>query len=318
MPVEVFIHGALCVAYSGQCLTSESHRRPQRQPRPVCPGLPASVRPDRRRRAKDLGDKAYLLSPQDLAAYDLVCRPGEPRRVQLQDRRPAQEPALRRRDDANLPRRDRRGRRPPAFCPRRASRNWTWRRAFPAASPTGSSTASITRITRPCPLPQEPRRADRPRRRQDAARRAGRDDRRLPLPRGPRGFAAGGELHPATASSSTKATPSRTNRAGGFPKLWCRLSSLPRFGRGDRDAHRHASISPTRSGRNGKRVEIIFDRGSVNLAAVAVGATVWKTDDPAVRRRLESSYSRDQVARRVPLSAAVIAARRRPAVRRGA
>src|SRR4029077_13836447 len=24
MPVEVFVHGALCVAYSGQCLTSES------------------------------------------------------------------------------------------------------------------------------------------------------------------------------------------------------------------------------------------------------------------------------------------------------
>jgi len=24
MPVEVFVHGALCVAYSGQCLTSEA------------------------------------------------------------------------------------------------------------------------------------------------------------------------------------------------------------------------------------------------------------------------------------------------------
>src|SRR5688500_20165994 len=24
MPLEVFVHGALCVAYSGQCLTSES------------------------------------------------------------------------------------------------------------------------------------------------------------------------------------------------------------------------------------------------------------------------------------------------------
>lgn len=24
MPLETFVHGALCVAYSGQCLTSES------------------------------------------------------------------------------------------------------------------------------------------------------------------------------------------------------------------------------------------------------------------------------------------------------
>ncbi len=24
MPLEVFVHGALCVAYSGQCMTSES------------------------------------------------------------------------------------------------------------------------------------------------------------------------------------------------------------------------------------------------------------------------------------------------------
>jgi putative protease len=24
VPLEVFVHGALCVAYSGQCLTSES------------------------------------------------------------------------------------------------------------------------------------------------------------------------------------------------------------------------------------------------------------------------------------------------------
>ena len=24
MPLEIFVHGALCVAYSGQCLTSEA------------------------------------------------------------------------------------------------------------------------------------------------------------------------------------------------------------------------------------------------------------------------------------------------------
>jgi U32 family peptidase len=45
----------------------------------------------------------------------------------------------------------------------------------------------------------------------------------------------------------------------------------------------------------------------VNLAAVSVGAVVWKTDDPAVRRRLGQSFSRDRVARRVPLRAVVSA-----------
>ena len=56
-----------------------------------------------------------------------------------------------------------------------------------------------------------------------------------------------------------------------------------------------------------RRVEISFDRGSVNLSAVGVGAIVWKTDDPAVRRRLSASYARETVARRAPLDATVSA-----------
>ena len=72
MPLEVFVHGALCVAYSGQCLTSESlggrsANRGQcaqacRLPYDlVCDGIDV-----------DLGERKYLLSPQDLAAYALV------------------------------------------------------------------------------------------------------------------------------------------------------------------------------------------------------------------------------------------------------
>lgn len=74
LPVEVFVHGALCVAYSGQCLTSEalggrSANRGEcaqacRMPyQIVCDGQP-----------QDLGNVQYLLSPQDLAAYDLIPR----------------------------------------------------------------------------------------------------------------------------------------------------------------------------------------------------------------------------------------------------
>jgi putative protease len=73
-PLEVFVHGALCVAYSGQCLTSEalggrSANRGEcaqacRMPYEiVCDGQPV-----------DLDNVQYLLSPQDLAAYDLIPR----------------------------------------------------------------------------------------------------------------------------------------------------------------------------------------------------------------------------------------------------
>src|SRR5215213_247621 len=70
--LEVFVHGALCVAYSGQCLTSESlgGRSANRGQCAQACRLPYDLVVDGQ--VKDLGDKAYLLSPQDLAAYDLI------------------------------------------------------------------------------------------------------------------------------------------------------------------------------------------------------------------------------------------------------
>jgi len=72
MPVEVFVHGALCVAYSGQCLTSESlgGRSANRGQCAQACRLPYSLIVDSE--LHDLGEKAYLLSPQDLAAHDLI------------------------------------------------------------------------------------------------------------------------------------------------------------------------------------------------------------------------------------------------------
>ena len=70
--LEVFIHGALCVAYSGQCLTSESlgGRSANRGQCAQACRLPYELIVDGEKR--DLGDINYLLSPRDLAAYDLV------------------------------------------------------------------------------------------------------------------------------------------------------------------------------------------------------------------------------------------------------
>jgi putative protease len=72
MPLEVFVHGALCVAYSGQCLTSEAlgGRSANRGQCAQACRQPYEMFVDGR--PYDLADKAYLLSPQDLAAYDLV------------------------------------------------------------------------------------------------------------------------------------------------------------------------------------------------------------------------------------------------------
>jgi len=72
MPLEVFVHGALCVAYSGQCLTSESlgGRSANRGQCAQACRLPYDLVCDGR--DVNLGDRKYLLSPQDLAAYALA------------------------------------------------------------------------------------------------------------------------------------------------------------------------------------------------------------------------------------------------------
>ena len=72
MPVETFVHGALCVAYSGQCLTSESlgGRSANRGQCAQACRLEYQLINDGKE--VDLGDMKYLLSPQDLAAYEHI------------------------------------------------------------------------------------------------------------------------------------------------------------------------------------------------------------------------------------------------------
>jgi putative protease len=71
-PLEVFVHGALCVAYSGQCLTSEAlgQRSANRGECAQACRMPYDIVVDGVTR--DLGEVRYLLSPQDLAAVDLI------------------------------------------------------------------------------------------------------------------------------------------------------------------------------------------------------------------------------------------------------
>ncbi len=72
MPIETFVHGALCVAYSGQCLTSESlgGRSANRGQCAQACRLNYELICDGELR--NLGDNRYLLSPQDLAGYEYI------------------------------------------------------------------------------------------------------------------------------------------------------------------------------------------------------------------------------------------------------
>ncbi|MBK9990613.1 MAG: U32 family peptidase [Verrucomicrobia bacterium] len=72
LPLEVFVHGALCVAYSGQCLTSESlgGRSANRGECAQACRLPYDLVSDGRK--VDLGDRRYLLSPRDLSGIDVL------------------------------------------------------------------------------------------------------------------------------------------------------------------------------------------------------------------------------------------------------
>lgn len=74
LPLEVFIHGALCVSWSGQCLSSEAWggRSANRGQCAQACRLPYQLIVDGSER--DLGDVAYLLSPRDLTGLSAVPR----------------------------------------------------------------------------------------------------------------------------------------------------------------------------------------------------------------------------------------------------
>ncbi|MEL6551964.1 MAG: DUF3656 domain-containing protein [Cyanobacteria bacterium J06621_11] len=72
LPLETFVHGALCVAYSGQCLTSESlgGRSANRGECAQACRMTYELISDGEK--VDLGDRAYLLSPQDLSGLPVI------------------------------------------------------------------------------------------------------------------------------------------------------------------------------------------------------------------------------------------------------
>ncbi|MGE0707719.1 MAG: DUF3656 domain-containing protein [Planctomycetota bacterium] len=72
LELEVFVHGALCVSYSGQCFTSASWggRSANRGECAQACRLPYDLVVDGQ--ARELGPVRYLLSPHDLAGHDAI------------------------------------------------------------------------------------------------------------------------------------------------------------------------------------------------------------------------------------------------------
>lgn len=70
--VEAFVHGALCVSYSGQCFSSEAWggRSANRGACAQACRMPYALIANGE--IKEMGDEKYLLSPQDLMAVELV------------------------------------------------------------------------------------------------------------------------------------------------------------------------------------------------------------------------------------------------------
>ncbi len=264
MDLEVFVHGALCVAYSGQCLTSESlgGRSANRGQCAQACRLPYELIVDGQPR--DLGDKAYLLSPQDLAAHDLIGDLSElgVACVKIEGRLKSAHYV--------------------------AATTQTYRQAIDTVS-----NGQRFRIS-----PQQ------------------KTDLQQTFSRGfTHGFLSGVNHQELVTARFPK---SRGIRVGTVARVLPNALQIDMErgatlksgdgvvfdeGHPEQDEQGGRVFAVHSRGRN--RIEVELGRGDVNLSAISVGAIVWKTDDPTVRRRLEISFARDQVARRLPLDAHV-------------
>lgn len=70
--LEVFVHGALCVAYSGQCLTSESMGGRSANRGQCAQSCRLDYKLDVNGKTEALGAKKYLVSPKDLFGIDQI------------------------------------------------------------------------------------------------------------------------------------------------------------------------------------------------------------------------------------------------------
>jgi putative protease len=282
VPLETFIHGALCVAYSGQCLTSEAlgGRSANRGQCAQACRLPYELIVDGAK--KDLGDKSYLLSPQDLAAYDMVdelvkvgvtCFKIEGR-LKSPQYVAATTQAYRAALDAAIS-----SLKFEISNPQKQNLAQVFSRGFTHGFLDGVDHSELV----PALFPKS------------------------------RGIRIG-----AVSGTTKRGVLVNLDRVSSNGRMEIDPGGLPLKpgdgvvfdqGRPDQDEQggRIYEVFP-----RGASLEITFGTGAVNLKSITPGALVWKTDDPEIRKRIEQSYARDEVSRRLPVTAAVRAAVNEP------
>jgi len=265
-PTEVFVHGALCVAYNGQCLTSEAlgGRSANRGQCAQACRLPYEMVVDGTLR--DLGDRAYLLSPQDLAAYDHIkplieagvisfkiegrLKGGPYVAATTQTYRKAIDAALSE-TDFHLPRQE------------ELDLAQTFSRGFTPGFLEGNNHQKLVRG-------------------------------RFPKSRG---------IRVGTVAEVSRRGVRVQLAEPDLELLKPGDGVLFDIGRPDTQEPGGRVWSVSRVGVG--RVDLQFADGAFDLAAIPIGCEVYRTDDPALRKRLEQSYSQDKTARRVSVSAHV-------------
>lgn len=269
LPVEIFVHGALCVAYSGQCLTSEAlgGRSANRGQCAQACRLPYELIVDGDRR--DLGEYAYLLSPQDLAGHDHVhdlVRQGVAS-LKIEGRLKSAQYV--------------------------ATTTQVYRKALDAAQQGRPFT--ISRQER-LDLSQSFSRGFSP------GFLEGTNHQRLVEGRFPkaRGVLIGTVVDCRAEAAVVELAEEHLRAAS--PELVMRPGDGVVFDEGHPEQDEQGGRVKAARRRGERQIEIDFHPGTVNLAAVAPGSLLWKTDDPEFRRRMRQSYAREKVARRISLA----------------
>jgi putative protease len=267
VPLEVFVHGALCVAYSGQCLTSEAlgGRSANRGECAQACRMTYDLIADGEK--VELGDRRYLLSPQDLSGLEVL-------------------PELARAGVASLKIEGRL--KTPEYV---ANVTRVYRRAIDqlaaraSASPAQASAAAgqITRETR-YDLEMSFSRG------LSTGWLGGIDNQKLV-------HARFGTKRGVFLGEIARVAP---------PLVWMRALAPVKagdgvvFDAGRPDEGEEGGRIFTLKTRNGETA-LSFDPERVNFDRVRAGQRVWKTSDPALEKKIRATFASDQTRRREPV-----------------
>jgi putative protease len=279
MPLEVFVHGALCVAYSGQCLTSESlgGRSANRGQCAQACRLPYDLVCDGR--DVDLGPQKYLLSPQDLAAYalvpDLIAAGVTSLKIEGRLKTPEYVANItqhyRRAIDAAM------AAKPVVFTPREVEEmELSFSRGFSPGWLKGCDHKMLVPAT-------------------TSAKRGVRLGTIAGVQRGRVAIDLVGSVKRGDGVAFDCGATSDEAVGGRVYEVFQAGRSL---------------TEPVAAG----RVELAFAREAFDMGRLAPGQTVWKTDDPALTARLRKTFAGGELTRRQPIDLVVTAAVGRPLV----